>query len=95
MSFPTAGSSDPWPPRPTPRTSSETDATMSLRLRLAVRVAVVWLAYLAPVAFAPGLYGTPVAGPVSLGLLVAPVPLAVGVHALFAHNRWTGTRRAS
>lgn len=62
-------------------------ARLAVGLRLGVRIAVVWLLYVLPAALVPAVYGTRVAGPVSLGALLAVVPLAVGVHALVVYGR--------
>ncbi|MFD7766766.1 hypothetical protein [Streptomyces sp. NPDC059787] len=62
-------------------------ARLAVGLRLGVRIAVVWLFYVLPAALVPAVYGTRIAGPVSLGALLAVVPLAVGVHALVVYGR--------
>ncbi|MEV5016494.1 hypothetical protein ACIGW1_19980 [Streptomyces sp. NPDC053780] len=62
-------------------------ARLAVGLRLGLRIAAVWLLYVLPAAFLPAVYGTPVAGPVSLGVVLAVVPLAVGVHALVVYGR--------
>ncbi|MFJ9665421.1 hypothetical protein ACIRPP_12515 [Streptomyces sp. NPDC101219] len=62
-------------------------ARLAAGLRLGVRTAVVWFVFVLVAALLPSWYGTPVAGPVSLGAVLAVVPLAVGVHALVAHGR--------
>ena len=62
-------------------------ARLAVGLRLGVRIAVVWLLYVLAAALAPDAYGTPVAGPVGLGVILAVVPLAVGVHALVVYGR--------
>lgn len=62
-------------------------ARLAIGLRLGVRIAVVWLLYVLPAALAPDAYGTPVAGPVGLGVILAVVPLSVGVHALVVYGR--------
>ncbi|MFF8632819.1 hypothetical protein ACF052_01220 [Streptomyces pilosus] len=69
------------------RQDAEEAARLAVGLRLGLRIAAVWLLWVLPAAVAPGVYGTPVAGPVSLGVLLAAVPLAVGVHALVAYGR--------
>ena len=76
-----------WPPAEHERYDGEEAARLSVGLRLGVRVAVAWLLYVLPAALAPGVYGTRIAGPVSLGVILAVVPLAVGVHALAVHGR--------
>lgn len=62
-------------------------ARLAVGLRLGVRIAVVWLLYVLPAALVPAVYGTRIAGPVSLGVLLAVVPCAVAVHALVAYGR--------
>ncbi|MBD9733218.1 hypothetical protein IGX29_15675 [Streptomyces sp. H28] len=62
-------------------------ARLAAGLRLGVRTAVVWFLFVLVAALLPSWYGTPVAGPVSLGAVLAVVPLAVGVHALVVHGR--------
>lgn len=62
-------------------------ARLGVGLRLGVRTAVVWFVFVLVAALLPSWYGTPVAGPVSRGAVLALVPLAVGVHALVAHGR--------
>ncbi|MBQ1090327.1 DUF485 domain-containing protein [Streptomyces sp. B93] len=57
------------------------------RLRLGVRIAVVWFLYVVVAALAPGGYGARVVGPVSFGVVLAVVPFAVGVHALVVYGR--------
>lgn len=77
-------------------------ARLAVGLRLGVRIAVAWLLYVLPAALVPAVYGTRIAGPVSLGVLLAVAPLAVGAHALVAYGRRadrleprSGTRRWS
>ncbi|MFF6815371.1 hypothetical protein ACFZAG_36700 [Streptomyces sp. NPDC012403] len=62
-------------------------ARLAVGLRLGVRIAVAWLLYVLPAALVPAAYGTRIAGPVSLGVLLAVAPLAVGVHALVVYGR--------
>ncbi|MGW4023382.1 hypothetical protein [Streptomyces sp. NPDC005009] len=62
-------------------------ARLAVGLRLGVRIAVAWLLYVLPAALVPAVYGTRMAGPVSLGALLAVVPLAVGAHALVVYGR--------
>lgn len=62
-------------------------ARLAVGLRLGVRIAVTWLLYVLPAALAPSAYGARIAGPVSLGVLLAVVPCAVAVHALVAYGR--------
>ncbi|MBT3153743.1 hypothetical protein HTV45_23220 [Streptomyces sp. CHD11] len=69
------------------RDDDEEAARLAVGLRLGVRIAVVWLLYVLPAGFLPAVYGTRVAGPVSLGVLLAVVPVAVGVHALVVYGR--------
>ncbi|AKZ58754.1 Integral membrane protein [Streptomyces ambofaciens ATCC 23877] len=69
------------------RRDAEEAARLAVGLRLGLRIAVVWLLYVVPAALAPAAYGTRVAGPLSLGVLLAVVPLAVGVHALMVYGR--------
>lgn len=69
------------------RGDAEEAARLAVGLRLGVRIAVVWLLYVLPAAFAPAVYGARVAGPLSLGAVLAVVPLAVGVHALVLYGR--------
>ncbi|CAL9613105.1 hypothetical protein [Streptomyces griseomycini] len=75
------------PPAEHERRDTEEAARLAVGLRLGVRIAVTWLLYVLPAALAPAAYGTRIAGPVSLGVVLAVVPLAVGVHALVAHAR--------
>ncbi|MFE5399496.1 hypothetical protein ACFQ9U_33655 [Streptomyces sp. NPDC056568] len=69
------------------RRDAEEAARLAVGLRLGLRIAVVWLLYVVPAALAPAAYGTRVAGPLSLGVLLAVVPFAVGVHALMVYGR--------
>lgn len=62
-------------------------ARLAVGLRLGLRIAAVWLLYALSAALVPAAYGTRVAGPVSLGVILAAVPLAVGVHALVVYGR--------
>ncbi|MCF2128321.1 hypothetical protein L1I79_18040 [Strepomyces sp. STD 3.1] len=62
-------------------------ARLAVGLRLGLRIAAVWLLYVLPAALVPAVYGTRIAGPVSLGVVLAVVPLAVGVHALVEYGR--------
>ncbi|MEU3095983.1 hypothetical protein ABZ690_14550 [Streptomyces sp. NPDC006967] len=66
---------------------AEEEARLAVGLRLGVRIAVTWLLYVLPAAFLPAVYGTRIAGPVSLGVLLAVVPVAVAVHALVVYGR--------
>jgi hypothetical protein len=75
------------PPGEHEQRDAEEAARLAVGLRLGVRIAVVWLLYLLPAAVVPAIYGTRIAGPVSLGLLLAAVPFTVGVHALVAYGR--------
>ncbi|MFH9864393.1 hypothetical protein [Streptomyces sp. NPDC017202] len=69
------------------RQDAEEAARLAVGLRLGVRIAVTWLLYVLPAALVPAVYGTRIAGPVSLGVILAAVPFAVGVHALVAYGR--------
>ncbi|MFI7345473.1 hypothetical protein ACIBSR_04310 [Streptomyces sp. NPDC049936] len=62
-------------------------ARLAVGLRLGLRIAAVWLLYVLAAALVPEVYGTRVAGPVSLGVVLAVVPFAVGVHALVVYGR--------
>ncbi|MFE1440223.1 hypothetical protein [Streptomyces sp. NPDC058739] len=66
---------------------AEETARLAVGLRLGVRIAATWLLYVLPAAFVPAVYGTRIAGPVSLGMFLAVVPFAVGVHALVVYGR--------
>lgn len=81
---PTAGAR---PPAEHERRDAEEAARLAVGLRLGVRIAVVWLLYVLPAALVPDVYGMPIAGPVGLGVVLAVVPLTVGVHALVAYGR--------
>ncbi|AIJ18305.1 hypothetical protein ACN6LC_000538 [Streptomyces violaceoruber] len=74
------------PPEPGQDVGSEA-ARLAVGLRLGLRIAAVWLLYALSAALVPAAYGTLVAGPVSLGVILAAVPLAVGVHALVGYGR--------
>ncbi|GGX14776.1 hypothetical protein GCM10010297_40190 [Streptomyces malachitofuscus] len=89
MSFGAQPRNGPHPDEPAEHEQydGEEAAPLSVGLRLGVRVAVAWLLYVLPAALAPGVYGTRIAGPVSLGVVLAGAPLAVGVHALVVHGR--------
>lgn len=67
--------------------AEEAAARLSVGLRIGARIAVVWLVYVTAAALVPGVYGTPVAGTVSLGAVLALVPLGVGVHGVVAYGR--------
>ncbi|MEU2894649.1 hypothetical protein ACWC4E_09815 [Streptomyces sp. NPDC001273] len=75
------------PPAEHGRHDDEEAAQLAVGLRLGVRIAVTWLLYVLPAAFLPAVYGTRIAGPVSLGVLLAVVPVAVAVHALVVYGR--------
>lgn len=60
---------------------------LGVGLRTGVRIAVVWLVYVAGAALMPGLYGADVLDGVSLGALAALVPLGVGLHGVLAYGR--------
>ncbi|MFD5377098.1 hypothetical protein ACFWJE_22210 [Streptomyces griseoincarnatus] len=60
---------------------------LGVGLRVGVRIAVVWLVYVAGAALVPGVYGTTVLGGVSLGALAALVPLGVGLHGVVVYGR--------
>ncbi|GAA3503179.1 hypothetical protein GCM10019016_102890 [Streptomyces prasinosporus] len=75
------------PPAEHERGDAEEAARLAVGLRLGVRIAVVWLLYVLPAAVMPAVYGTRIAGPVSLGVVLAVVPFAVGVHALVVYGR--------
>ncbi|CAL9639919.1 hypothetical protein [Streptomyces sp. Tu 3180] len=75
------------PPAEHERRDAEEAARLAVGLRLGVRIAVAWLLYVLPAAVMPAVYGTRIAGPVSLGVVLAAVPFAVGVHALVVHGR--------
>jgi hypothetical protein len=77
----------PRPPAEHERHDAGEAARLAVGLRLGVRIAAVWLLYVLPAALVPAVYGTRIAGPVSLGALLAVVPVAVGVHALVVHGR--------
>ncbi|MDX3568382.1 hypothetical protein [Streptomyces sp. ID05-47C] len=69
------------------RADADEAARLAVGLRLGVRIAAAWLLYVLPASLVPALYGTRIAGPVSLGVLLAAVPLGVGVHALVLYGR--------
>ncbi len=77
----------PRPPAEHERRDAEEAARLAVGLRLGLRIAVIWLLYVLPAAFAPAVYGTRIAGPVSLGLCLAVLPCAVAVHALVTYGR--------
>ncbi|MFI8201417.1 hypothetical protein [Streptomyces sp. NPDC085937] len=60
---------------------------MRVGLRVGLRIALVWVLYVVAAALVPGVYGTPVAGAVSLGVVLAVVPLGIGVHGLVVYGR--------
>ncbi|MGA5122181.1 hypothetical protein ACPCAG_02430 [Streptomyces pseudogriseolus] len=60
---------------------------MTVGLRVGLRIGLVWVLYVVAAALVPGVYGTPVAGAVSLGAVLALVPLGVGVHGVVAYGR--------
>ncbi|CAL9390481.1 hypothetical protein ABTX83_09590 [Streptomyces werraensis] len=83
---------DPWsaptrPPAEHERDDVEAAARLSVGRRIGARIAVVWLVYVTGAALVPGVYGTRVAGTVSLGAVLALVPLGVGVHGVVAYGR--------
>ncbi|MFC8844621.1 hypothetical protein ACFT8Q_31650 [Streptomyces griseoincarnatus] len=61
--------------------------SLSVGMRGGVRIAGVWLAYVAGGALLPGAYGVGVVGGVSLGVVLALVPLGVGLHGVVAYGR--------
>ncbi|CAL9287399.1 hypothetical protein [Streptomyces sp. SudanB66_2053] len=67
--------------------AEEAAARLSVGLRIGARIAVVWLVYVTAAALVPGVYGTPVAGTMSLGAVLALVPLGVGVHGVVVYGR--------
>ncbi|MFI1420002.1 hypothetical protein ACH4VX_18825 [Streptomyces sp. NPDC020731] len=75
------------PPVEHERGDAQEAARLAVGLRLGLRIAVVWLLYVLPAALVPAAYGTRIAGPVSLGVILAVVPFAVGVHALVVYGR--------
>ncbi|MET9504156.1 hypothetical protein ABZY42_20945 [Streptomyces sp. NPDC006622] len=75
------------PPAEHERPDAEEAARLAVGLRLGIRIAVAWLLYVLPASLVPALYGTRIAGPVSLGVLLAAVPFGVGVHALVVYGR--------
>ncbi|WP_395573540.1 hypothetical protein [Streptomyces sp. BK79] len=75
------------PPVEREREDAEEAARLGVGLRLGVRIGVVWLLYVLAAALLPAVYGTRVAGPVSLGVVLAVVPFAVGLHALVVYGR--------
>ncbi|WTB88052.1 hypothetical protein OIE99_07265 [Streptomyces cellulosae] len=60
---------------------------LGVGLRVGVRIAGVWLVYVAGAALVPGVYGVGVLGGVSLGALAVLVPLAVGLHGVVVYGR--------
>ncbi|GGQ56893.1 hypothetical protein ACH4NV_14780 [Streptomyces althioticus] len=68
---------------------------LGVGLRVGVRIAVVWLVYVAGAALAPGMYGADVLGGVSLGALAAVVPLGVGLHGVVVYGRRVDRRIAA
>ncbi|WP_308293846.1 hypothetical protein [Streptomyces sp. Vc74B-19] len=62
-------------------------ARLRVGLRVGLRIALVWVLYVVAAALVPGVYGTPVAGAVSLGAVLAVVPLGIGVHGLVVYGR--------
>ncbi|MEU0910733.1 hypothetical protein [Streptomyces althioticus] len=62
-------------------------ARLTVGLRIGLRTGLVWVLYVMAAALVPGVYGTPVAGAVSLGAVLAVVPLGVGVHGLVVYGR--------
>ncbi|MCF4140902.1 hypothetical protein L1856_34820 [Streptomyces sp. Tue 6430] len=75
------------PPAEHERHEAEEAARLAVGLRLGLRIAATWLLYVLLAALVPAVYGTRIAGPVSLGVIVAVVPFAVGVHALVVYGR--------
>ncbi|MEU3948596.1 hypothetical protein [Streptomyces sp. NPDC029526] len=90
-----AADAPPSPPPPPPvsepgaEASGPVDESTSLGvgLRVGGRVVGVWLAFVLVGAFGPDVYGVRVAGALSLGVVLAVVPFAVGVHALVVYGR--------
>ncbi|MGA5438176.1 hypothetical protein [Streptomyces coelicolor] len=68
---------------------------LGVGLRVGVRIAVVWLVYVAGAALVPGMYGTDVLGGLSLGALAALVPLGVGLHGVLVYGRRVDRRLAA
>ncbi|MFH8760899.1 hypothetical protein [Streptomyces althioticus] len=68
---------------------------LGVGLRIGVRIAGVWLVYVAGAALVPGVYGADVLGGVSLGALAAFVPLGVGLHGVLAYGRRVDRRIAA
>lgn len=62
-------------------------ARLRVGLRVGLRITLVWVLYVVAAALVPGVYGTPVAGAVSLGAVLAVVPLGIGVHGLVVYGR--------
>ncbi|MDT3725702.1 hypothetical protein ROS62_12720 [Streptomyces sp. DSM 41972] len=62
-------------------------ARLRIGLRIGVRIAGVWLAYVAGGALLPEVYGVGVAGGVSVGVVLALVPLGTGLHGIVAYGR--------
>lgn len=75
---------EPWRQEPPVQVEEE---RLGVGLRVGLRVAGVWLLYVAGGALLPGPYGTGVLGGVSLGSVLALVPLGVGLHGVVAHGR--------
>ncbi|MGW0539487.1 hypothetical protein ACWD0D_03875 [Streptomyces griseoincarnatus] len=68
---------------------------LGVGLRVGVRIAVVWLVYVAGAALVPGMYGMDVLGGLSLGALAALVPLGVGLHGVLVYGRRVDRRLAA
>ncbi|MEV5150761.1 hypothetical protein AB0K81_02250 [Streptomyces werraensis] len=68
---------------------------LEVGLRVGVRIAVVWLVYVAGAALVPGMYGADVLGGVSFGALAALVPLGVGLHGVLVYGRRADRRIAA
>ncbi|MEU5650218.1 hypothetical protein ABZ767_12975 [Streptomyces pseudogriseolus] len=75
------------PPAAHEHDDAEEAARLSVGLRIGARIAVVWSVYVTGAALVPGGYGAPVAGTVSLGAVLALVPLGAGVHGVVAYGR--------
>ncbi|GAA0678862.1 hypothetical protein GCM10009536_06270 [Streptomyces thermocarboxydus] len=60
---------------------------LGVGLRVGVRIAGVWLVYVAGAALVPGVYGVGILAGLSVGALAALVPLAVGLHGVVVYGR--------
>ncbi|WP_432056432.1 hypothetical protein [Streptomyces sp. bgisy022] len=95
--YPAAPAADapPAPPPPAPESGPGSEesgpvdesASLGVGLRVGGRVVGVWLAFVLVGAFWPDVYGVRVSGALSLGVVLAVVPFAVGVHALVVYGR--------